>query len=191
MAFVKPTWGELLEAPPNMTPNDLVRLPDDGYQYELFEGILVRQVTFVGHGDLCQRLGFELGLYARKTGFANRILQNVLFDFTPPGASKPTSLAPDIAILRPTTPAPWDAMPPDPPLVAVEVVSESQTLDELRDKARVYRQAGVEEVWVIDHHTRVAEVWNAQGQITLTDTQTLTSALLSGFSLSVRYLLDG
>jgi Uma2 family endonuclease len=71
------------------------------------------------------------------------------------------------------------------------VVSESQTLAELALTAQTYRQAGVEEVWVVDYKSRSIEVWNAQGQTTLHDTQTLTSTLLPGFSAAVRFLLDG
>jgi Uma2 family endonuclease len=104
-----------------------------------------------------------------------------------------TVLAPDLAILRPSTIPSW-SVPQDTPLLAIEVVSESQTLAELALKAQTYRQAGVEEVWVVDYKSRSIrsiEVWNAQGQTTLHDTQTLTSALLPGFSAAVRFLLDG
>ncbi len=44
---------------------------------------------------------------------------------------------------------------------------------------------------MVDYKSRSIEVWNAQGQTTLHDTQTLTSALLPGFSAAVRFLLDG
>lgn len=191
MAAIKPLWGEVFVMPPSMTADDIVHLPDDGHRHELYEGALVREMTFAGHADLCQRLGVELGMYARTSGYANRILQNALFDLTPPGASSRTVLAPDLAILRTTTPPSWNAVPPDPPLLAVEVVSESQTLAELTLKAQVYRQAGVEEVWIIDHRTRAVEIWNAQDQTTLSDAQDLASPLLPGFSMSVHYLFDG
>jgi hypothetical protein len=49
----------------------------------------------------------------------------------------------------------------------------------------------VEEVRVVDNRSRSIEVWNTQGQTMLHDTQTLTSALLPGFSAAVRFLLDG
>ena len=44
---------------------------------------------------------------------------------------------------------------------------------------------------MVDYKSRCIEVWNAQGQTTLNDTQTLTSTLLPGFSAAVRFLLDG
>jgi len=191
---VRPTWGEVFQVPPNTTGDDLLRLPDDGSKYELYEGVLVREggaMTSVGHAAVCQRLGGVLFMYANATSYANRILQNALFDLTPPGAQTRTVLAPDVAIARTTTPVSWTSVPHEAPLLAIEVVSPSQTLAELALKAQTYRQAGVEEVWVVDYKSRSIEVWNAQGQTTVHDTQTLTSALLPGFSAAVRFLLDG
>ena len=58
-------------------------------------------------------------------------------------------------------------------------------------KAQFYRNAGVDEVWVIDHGTRVVELWNVGGTTSLTDGQALTSTLLPGFTQDVTNLLDG
>ncbi|SRR5258708_39936619 len=189
MAALQPTWGELFDVPPATTGDDLLRLPDDGSHYELYEGVLVREMTSPGHGDICHRLDVELGIYARSAGFPNRIVQNALFDLTPSGATRRTVLAPDLAIMRSSAAPPW-TVPHETPLLAIEVVSESQTLAELALKAQTYRQAGVEEVWVIDHQTRSLEVWTAQGRIALHETQTLTSPLLPGFSVAIRFILD-
>jgi Uma2 family endonuclease len=71
------------------------------------------------------------------------------------------------------------------------VISESRTLASLAQKAQSYHQAGVEEIWLVDAKSRTVQIWNAAGTTTLDDTQTLTSALLPGFGVSVRYLLDG
>lgn len=190
MATVRPTWGEVSPAPPAMTADDLMRLEDDGFGYELYEGMLVRTMTSPGHGDICQRLGFELGRYARTTGFPRRILQNTLFDLTPPGATARLVLAPGVAICRTNAPPVWN-VPHETPLLAVEVVSGSQTLAELVHKAQLLRQAGVDDVWVVDYRSRTVQVSNAQGITTLDERQTLTSPLLLGFALAVRTLFDG
>lgn len=190
MAAPHPTWGEVYEVPPTTTADDLLRLPDDGSTYELYEGALVREMTSPGHGDICHRLSGILFVYAQTTGFANRIVQNALFDLTPAGATRKTVLAPDLAILRSGVSPSW-TVPQETPLLAVEVVSESQTVAELALKAQLYRNAGVEEVWVVDHTSRSLDVWNAQGRTTLNDSQTLTTPLLPGFSLAVGFLLDG
>lgn len=186
----RPTWGEVYEVPAATTGDDLLRLPDDGSRYELFAGEIVREMTSPGHGDICQRLGVELGIYAKMTGYPNRIVQNSLFDLTLPGAVKRTVLAPDLAIMRSSAPPTWN-VPHAIPLLAVEVVSESQTLAELAMKAQFYRNAGVDEVWIIDHSTRVVEVWRAEGNTTRTEADTLTSSLLPEFSVTVKFLLDG
>jgi Uma2 family endonuclease len=134
MAIVKPPWGEVFEMPPGTTGDDLLRLPDDGACNELHEGMLVRTVTSPGHGGVCHRLSGELYLYARSTGLPNPIVQNALFDLTLPGAAARTVLAPHLAILRPGATLPW-TVPHEVPLVAIEVVSESQSLAELALKA--------------------------------------------------------
>ena len=192
MAMVQPTWGEVVEMPEATTGEDLLRLPDDGYCYELYEGVVVRTMTSPAHGVVCQRLGFALSLYAQATGAIrqDQIAQNALFDLTLPGAAKRTVLAPDLVIMRPSTIPDWH-VPHTSPLIAVEIVSGSQTLAELTLKAQAYRQAGVDEVWILDYHTRTLHIWNAQGTSALNDTHTLTSALLPGFSVAVRSLLDG
>jgi Uma2 family endonuclease len=190
MAVPQPTWGEVYEVPATTTAQDLLRLPDDGSKYELYEGTLVREMTSPGHGDICHRLSGLLFVYAQTTGFTNRIVQNALFDLTPLGATRRTVLEPDVAILRTGAQPTWD-VPREIPLLAVEVVSESQTLAEFALKAQYYRNAGVDEVWIVDHSSRTVEVWTAHGKATLTDAQTLTTPLLPGFRAQVSYLLDG
>jgi len=180
----------VFDAPPGTTGDDLLRLPDDGYKYELFEGMLVREMTSPEHGLICQRLSVELGIYARGTNLPNQIVQNTLFDVTPPGSPTRVVLAPDLAIRRVGAPSTW-AVPQEAPLLAIEVVSPSQTLAEIALKAQTYRNADVEEIWVVDAHSRSVQIWTAQGMTTLDETQALTSPLLPGFSVAVRFLLDG
>jgi Uma2 family endonuclease len=197
MTTIRPSWGKVYLAPASTTPDDLLRMneaADDGGKYELFDGLLVHEggeMTSAGHGVLCQRLGLVLGSYAQTAGFANPIAQNMLFDLTPAGAPDRITFAPDLAILRATTPISWVSVPHDTPLLAVEVASPSQTRADLALKVQTYLTAGVEEVWLIDYKTRTVEVWTALGTTTLGDTATLTSALLPSFSVSVRFLLDG
>jgi Uma2 family endonuclease len=190
MAAPQPTWGAVYEVPDTTTAQDLLRLPDDGSTYELYEGTLVREMTSPGHGDIRHRLSGTLFVYAQATGFPKRVVQNGLFDLTLPGATRKTVLEPGVAILRTSGAPSWD-VPREAPLLAVEVVSESQPLAELALKAQYYRSADVEEVWIVDHATRTVEVWSARGKATLNDDQALTSPLLPGFSVDVRFLLDG
>jgi Uma2 family endonuclease len=192
MTTAKPIWGTMYIMPPTMTDDDLLGLSDDGAKNELYEGSVVQEeMTGPGHGDICHRLSVELGMYAKATGFPNRILQNSLFNFTPVGTTQKTILAPDVAITRSPTLPSRKQIPSVPPLLAIEVVSPSQTLVELGIKAQIYRNAGVDEVWLIDQDGRLVEIWTAQGVQTLTDGQTISTPLLPSFSLAVTYLLDG
>jgi Uma2 family endonuclease len=194
MATTQQLWGQVFLAPTGMTGDDLLGLPDDGSKYELYHGKLVREgpeMTSAGHGVLCQRLGVALGTYAQTEKFANPIAQNMLFDLTAQGATTRTVFAPDLAILRAGTPVSWTSVPHDPPLLAVEVLSPSQTAAELALKAQLYLTAGVEEVWTVDYRARSVEVWTTHGTTTYDDTQDLTSVLPLDFSISVRFLLDG
>jgi hypothetical protein len=118
MSTVRPTWGEVFDAPPGTTGDDLLRLPDDGYKYELYEGMQVRETTSPEQGLICQRLSVELGIYARGANLANQIVQNTLFDVTPPGSPTRVVLAPDLAIRRVGAPSTW-AVPQEAPLLAV------------------------------------------------------------------------
>jgi len=178
-------WGQHYLIPADITAAELLRYPDDGYINEVYEGMLVKTMTTPGHGITCQLLGLELGLYARTMGFANdRIAQNVLFDFTPAGAIKKTILSLDIAVLR-LAPVSFTIVTHDVPLIAIEVVSPNQTLDEIRVKATFYRGAGVDEVWILDPQARIAEIWTATGQAQVTAAQPLTSALLPGFTVTL------
>ena len=187
----QPIWGNVIPVSAQMTGDDLLRLPDDGSKNELFEGVLIKDtMTTAGHGIICHRLGGMLFLYAMQYGFTNTILQNALFDLTPVGVQRRTVMAPDISIMRGKI-APATNITMDIPLIAVEVVSPSQTLAELAIKAQFYHRVGVEEVWLIDPDTRVIEMWTAHGQTTLNATQSLTSALLPSFMLDIKYLLDG
>jgi Uma2 family endonuclease len=79
MTTIRPAWGEIYRVSPSTSADELVRLPDDGYRYELYEGVVLREMTSPGHADICQRLGVELGIYARSTAYPHRILQAVRF----------------------------------------------------------------------------------------------------------------
>jgi Uma2 family endonuclease len=189
MYAAQPLWGDEILAPTGMTGDDLLRLPDDGAKNELYEGILVREtMTSLEHGGLCHWLSGLLVIYARQTGFANSVVQNALFDFTLPGAPRRTILAPDLAILRRKM-----HLPPNVatviPLIAVEVLSSSQTMAEMRLKARFYRNVGVDEVWIINPNDQTIEVWAGQGQTTFADPQPVTTTLLPGFSFTYTDLL--
>ena len=68
---------------------------------------------------------------------------------------------PDISIY-PYYPIEWGAEDPaakaEPPLVAIEIISPSQTLTEIRDKARKYFAQGVKSCWIVQPELQIISV---------------------------------
>ena len=86
------------------------------------------------------------------------------------------------------------AVPRVPPTLAVEVISESNTAREMRQKAKEYFGSGSRLVWMIYPKTRTVEVFE---QLQEHPTRTLTEsdildggAVLPGFSISVSEIFE-
>jgi Uma2 family endonuclease len=94
----------------------------------------------------------------------------------------------------------WDRLPgrrvPDEPIpdlapdLAVEVLSENNTAEEMAIKRREYFASGTRLVWQIDPHRRTAEVFTAPGTSTVLDeSQSLNGGdVLPGFALPLHDL---
>jgi Uma2 family endonuclease len=64
-------------------------------------------------------------------------------------------LIPDLAVFYPSEPPRERGhVPETPPLVAVEILSPDDRLNEVREKLEQYRSWGVPHVWLIDPHAR-------------------------------------
>jgi Uma2 family endonuclease len=74
------------------------------------------------------------------------------------------------------------------PSIAVEVRSRSQTLEEVREKCRVFRRSGVEACWLIDPVSRSAEIF--EGRRDGVPVSHLTAACMPGFELAVADLFS-
>jgi Uma2 family endonuclease len=68
---------------------------------------------------------------------------------------------PDVCVLRVGAPA--EDIVTHPPLIAIEILSPEDTIRRAAKKAAEYSQFGVEHVWVIDPHARVAYRGSAAG----------------------------
>ena len=124
-------------------------------------------------------LEHELGRVTTETGYH-------------PPDSRTTLLGPDVAFVnREKAPQPFPTrFVPVMPDLAVEVVSPSNTLPELRRKAEVYLRHGTTMVWLVNPAGKTAEVWRmVEGQAT-SEILGAGSALdgepiLPGFSLAL------
>jgi len=149
-----------------ITADQLLRMPSDGYRYELVAGEL-RRMPPSGwiHGDTGGRLHSLLG---------HHVLQNALgkIFFAETGfllARDPDTVrGADIAFIRkdhlPSTP-PKEAFWPGAPDLAVEVVSPGDTLAEIDEKVKAWLAAGSSMVWVVNPNWRNVTVYRSAADI--------------------------
>lgn len=147
-----------------LSAEDLFKLPDDEHRYELVEGELRRMAPAGGeHGDLAMEIGATLRnhvrehrlgrVFAAETGFILR---------TDPD----TVRAPDVSFVRQPR-LPVGGLPtgyfPFAPDLAVEIVSPSDSAEEIQAKVSEYESAGVHQVWVVYPRTRTVVVHEGSG----------------------------
>jgi Uma2 family endonuclease len=132
-----------------LTYADLQEIPDDGKRYELFDGdLVVSAAPAPRHQWVLINLVEQLLPVARSAGCR---LMTAPLDFVF-GEQDRTTLQPDIVIL---TPEQSQAGPPEgpyrePPLLAIEVLSPSTRVRDLRVKSRFYSRYAVPYLWYVD-----------------------------------------
>lgn len=154
-------WAEVVPDSGPVTVEHLLTMPDDGYQYEVVEGTLVRMAGSGGEASGIAALLLAELLYYTRTRRLGRITgADGVYKF--PGAA--TGLVPDVAfygvehlgeirdLRRPL---------PFAPDLAVEVVSPDQRPDGMAAKARRYLGAGTRLVWVLWPSSQHVDVWRA------------------------------
>ena len=136
------------------TEADLLRMPDDGFKYELVDGA-IRRMTPAGwrHGAICVRLSARLLDFVgpRKLGHLAASDTGIRL----PGGNV---RAPDISFIAAgrfdgDEPIGFSPIVPD---LAVEVLSPDDRPRALLDKVGEYLESGVQLVWVIDPESRRA-----------------------------------
>jgi len=152
-------WAEVVPGYGPVTVDLLLTLPDDGYRYEVVEGVLVRMAgsgldaTTIG-GLLVIALGSFV--YARRLGLVTP--SDGVYKF----AGAETGLLPDVGFVEAAKVAYIaDRRKPVPfaPDLAVEVASPSQDADDMATKARTYLHGGTRLVWVVWPQSGHIDVW--------------------------------
>lgn len=152
-------WAEVVPGFGPVTVDFMLTIPDDGYIYEVVEGVLVR---VAGSGEEASTIGLELGAVLRNHVRPRRLGRVTgaagIYKFS--GAE--TGLVPDVGFYR----AELRALAPDhrkpipfAPDLAVEVASPDQRPDELAAKVQFYLRGGTRLIWVIWPSTKHIDVW--------------------------------
>ncbi len=143
-----------------VTYADLQQWPDDGRQYELYDGEVIEiPAPFPRHQIVIQRLEQELLAYAREHG--GIVLQaplDIVF-------SEVTVLQPDLVffdasrahLLR------LDEATRHAPDLAVEVLSPSTEARDRGRKMTIFARYGVKELWIVDPHAATIEIYALAG----------------------------
>ena len=171
-------------APVKMTLEEFLESDLEGYEYANGE-LIPRMPTSLKHGKISLKLGSRLllhvdenrlgNVYPAPTGF--RVGERLLI--------------PDIAFVSiARIPEDTDKASPIPPDLAVEVVSPTDVLNRIVEKAFAYLEVGTQLVWVVEPKSKTVMVYRSETDIKLlTRNDTLTGEdVVEGFACSVAEL---
>src|SRR5689334_2151794 len=150
-----------------MTAEELARLPDDGWRYELVRGVLHRMTpTGIEHGVVAMRLGWRLAQYVETNGlgFVNAAETGFRLATNPD-----TVRAADVSFVsheRVSAVGMGPSFGIGAPDLAVEVVSPSDRADEVKEKVHEWLDAGTRMVIIIEPRKQRVKVYRSLTEIT-------------------------
>jgi Uma2 family endonuclease len=174
---------------------DLELLPENGKRYEIIDGELhVSRQPHYYHQLVCFRIGLLLENWDKVHGTGQvNLAPGVIF-------ADDDDVAPDVIWIsnaRLAAALAADGKLHSSPELVIEVLSPGEQ-NERRDreaKLKLYSRRGAHEYWIIDWRMRSVEVYRRdQAQLmlvsTLYETDSLTTPLLTGFSLTLNTLFE-
>lgn len=171
-----------------VTAEELLRMPDDGFRYELVKGEL-RKMPPAGneHGYRAAEIASELRNHVKANGLGRVYAAETGFLIH---ADPDTVRAPDAAFIsreRLERVGPVGGYWPGAPDLAVEVVSPNDRHTDVVEKALDWLDAGCRMVLVVDPKQHTVTVYRSREDIRiLTESDTINRAdVLPGFSLPV------
>jgi Uma2 family endonuclease len=175
-----------------VTADDLLKMPEDGFRYELVKGELKRMAP-AGHehGRVAVRFTWRLAqhveannlgaVYAAETGFLI--------------ATNPDTVrAPDVAFVsrKRLEEGKKEGYWPGAPDLAVEVVSPGDTYSEVEEKATEWLEAGVLMVLALNPRKRTVTVYRSLKEITILneDANIELGEVVPGFKVAVKDIFN-
>ena len=157
-----------------MTADELFKMPDDGYRYELVRGELRKMApTSDAHGDISADMHLSLGAYVRANNLGRtRIAESGFVLELDPDHVR----APDVSFVRRErieAIGRQNRFWPEAPDLAIEVISPNDRYTEVNEKVADYLAAGTRMVVVVNPRNRTVNVHTPEGAITLTISDTL------------------
>jgi Uma2 family endonuclease len=176
-----------------VTAEELERMPDDGFRYDLIAGVLIKQMPAnFQHGALAATIAWILNNWVkpRRLGIVVGAETGFLLARNPDHV-----LGPDVAFVRADRlPAKrqWRHYLPLAPDLAVEVVSPSDSAQLVTDKVIDYLEHGVRLVWVVHPVRQTVTVWQPdRSSRTLSVVDELDGGdVLPGFRVAVAEIFE-
>ena len=176
-----------------LTADDLLRLYSQGVRGELVRGVLHETVsTGMEHGQIAAKFVIRLGIFVepKRLGRLTTSDSGVWLERDPD-----TVREPDVAFTSAerlplnVRVRGYAEVVPD---LVVDIVSPSDTMREVHEKAQMWLRFGVTVVWVVYPDSRTIAVYQSGVPvITLTENDTLDGApVLPGFTLPVRDVFE-
>ncbi|MDE0401514.1 MAG: Uma2 family endonuclease [Candidatus Poribacteria bacterium] len=170
----------------DMTLEEFLESDLEGYEY--VKGELIPMPPTSGeHGDISMNLVLPLGTYVRANQLGRVYTSDTGFKIDD------RFLIPDIAFVS------IERLPDDrrkafsiPPDLAVEIVSPTDVLFRVFEKALTYLSGGTQLVWVIEPVAKTVTVYRSETDIkVLTREETLTGEdIIEGFSCEISQLFE-
>jgi Uma2 family endonuclease len=174
-----------------LTFDEFQKLPErEGTIYELDEGeLLMEPSPAVRHNLIRQRIAFKLMQFV-ESKHLGIVLEEMDFRL-----SADTVRNPDVAFVTAehVRQIDLDRSPVEgAPALAVEVISPSNSAQDMTKKTQQYLGAGCHVVWIVYPSLRLVEIHSRSGSRQVREPERLLNEeLLPGFSLSLTYVFDG
>lgn len=176
-----------------VTADELLHMPDDGFRYELVQGEL-RQMNPAGnvHGRVTMSFAWRLARYVEENQLGTVYAAETGFRL----ASDPDTVrAPDVAFVsqaRVEAVGEVEGFWPEAPDLAVEVISSGDSYSEVEEKVFAWLDAGTKMVVVINPRQRSATVYKSPTDIiALAEADVLRGGdVVPGFELAVREIFE-
>ncbi|MFO0796630.1 MAG: Uma2 family endonuclease [Gemmataceae bacterium] len=183
-----------------LTTEDLLALPDDGVERWLIDGRLVEVGMTIRnkfHARIQSRVSFVLESWLdaqpepRGSCYAGEVGVRLVRNPDRTVGVDAVYLAPDVTarVMADDTTTIIDGVP----TLAVEILSPSDTVEDITQKVKLFRAAGVPQVWLLNPDFRTVSIhFPAAESVTLNATQELDGGdALPGFRVPVARLFPG
>ena len=173
-----------------LTFDEFQKLPErEGAIYELDEGeLLMEPSPALRHNLVRQRIAMKLIQFVESRNLGI-VVEEMDFRLSPD-----TVRNPDVAFITSEhlKKIDLDRSPVDgAPALAVEVISPSNSAQDMAKKTQQYLASGCRAVWIVYPSLRMAEIYSPSGTRQIREPELLQAEdLLPGFSLSLNYILD-